>query len=174
LEGPDYTVMEGPRRVAALVTETQFGKWLAQSILWRFGRTQSGAEVVSSVMGALPRSAFHVLLLLGIALAAAAASTLADRSEGLGGRLRARLSATSASLVASYPMVLSLALAFELATGSGGVLELCATALRRGDVSLMMGALLGVTLLSELVVTLPARLAAAGHASDELEGADEP
>jgi peptide/nickel transport system permease protein len=174
VEGPDYTVMEGPRRVAALVTETQFGKWLAQSFLWRFGRTQSGAEVVSSVMGALPRSAFHVLLLLGIALAAAAASTLADRSEGLGVRVRERLSATSASLVASYPMVLSLALAFELATGSGGVLELCATALRRGDVSLMMGALLGVTLLSELVVTLPARLAAAGHASDELEGDDEP
>jgi peptide/nickel transport system permease protein len=173
IEGADYTVLEGPRRVAALVTETQFGKWLAQALRWKLGRAQSGVSVASLVAGALPRSAIHVLLLLGIALAAAAASALADRSGGLWQRMGARLSATSASLVASYPMVLSLALAFELVTGRGGVLELCASALRQGDVSLMMGALLAVTLLSELLVTLPARVAAAGHASDELED-DEP
>ncbi|MDF3068347.1 MAG: Oligopeptide transport system permease protein OppB [Polyangiaceae bacterium] len=173
VEGADYTVLEGPRRVAALVTETQFGKWLAQTRLWQLGRSQSGADVASLVTGAVPRSAIHVLLLLGIALAAAAASTLADRGRGLLSRARARLSATAASLVASYPMVLSLALAFELLTGRGGVLELCASALRRGDVNLLMGSLLAVTLLSELLVTLPARVAAAGHASDESDGEDE-
>lgn len=174
VEGADYTVLEGPRRVAALVTETQFGKWLAQSLLWKLGRAESGVEVVTLVKSALPRSALHVLLLLALTLAAAAASTLADRSAGLGQRVRARLSATSASLVASYPMVLSLALAFELLSGRGGVLALCATALREGDVSLLMGSLLAVTLLSELLVTLPARVAAAGHASDEPDAGDDP
>ncbi|RYZ03849.1 MAG: hypothetical protein EOO73_25845 [Myxococcales bacterium] len=174
VEGADYTVLEGPRRVAALVTETQFGKWLAQARLWKLGQARSGADVAGLVASALPHSAVHVLLLLGIAFAAAAASALADRGEGLWLRARARLSATAASLVASYPMVLSLALAFELVTGRGGVLELCASALRQGDVNLLMGSLLGVTLLSELLVTLPSRVAAASHAREELEGEDEP
>jgi hypothetical protein len=69
-------------------------------------------------------------------------------------------------------MVLTLALALEIQPGHGGVLSLCAQALRVGDVNLMMGALLGVTLLSELLVTLPSRLAAAGH-GDEDDGALE-
>ncbi len=172
-EGADYSVLEGPRRVAALVTETQFGKWLAQAFLWKLGRAHGGASVVDAVSAALPRSAVHVLLLLGIALAAAAASALVDRGAGLWLRVRLRLSTASASLVASYPMVLSLALAFELVTGRGGVLELCASALRQGDVNLLMGSLLGVTLLSELLVTLPSRIAASGHASDELDDGDE-
>jgi peptide/nickel transport system permease protein len=173
LEGADYSVLEGPRRVAALLTETQFGKWLAQAFLWKLGRARDGRQVLGSVADALPRSATHVLLLLGIALCAAAGSALADRSEGLWQRTRTRVSATSASLVASYPMVLSLALAFELKTGRGGVLELCATALGRGDVNLLMGALLGVTLLSEVLVTLPARLAAVSHATDSFDPGDE-
>jgi len=173
LEGADYSVLEGPRRVAALLTETQFGKWLAQAFLWKLGRARDGHQVLGSVADALPRSAAHVLLLLGIALCAAAGSALADRSEGLWQRTLTRVSATSASLVASYPMVLSLALAFELKTGRGGVLELCATALGRGDVNLLMGALLGVTLLSEVLVTLPARLAAVSHATDSFDPGDE-
>jgi len=131
-EGADYSVLEGPRRVAALVTETQYGKWLAQAFLWRLGRARDGTPVLTLVLAALPSSAVHVLLLLLFALGAAAGSTLADRSTGLGGRAWSRLTATSASLVASYPVVLTLALAFELKTGRGGVLELCADALRRG------------------------------------------
>jgi hypothetical protein len=172
-EGTHYVVLEGPRRVAALVTETQFGKWLAQAFLWNLGRSRQGASVVDAVTSALPLSAVHVLLLLGIALAAATASALGDRSEARWQLARARLSATAASLVASYPMVLSLALAFELLTGSGGVLDLCASALRQGDVNLMMGALLGATLLSELLVTVPSRLAAAAHAVDDLDEGDD-
>lgn len=172
-EGTDYVVLEGPRRVAALVTETQFGKWLAQAFLWKLGRTRQGASVLEAVTSAVPLSAVHVLLLLGIALAGATASALGDRHEERWALARARLSATAASLVASYPMVLSLAVAFELLTGSGGVLQLCAAALRQGDVNLMMGALLGATLLSELLVTLPSRLAAAAHATEDLEDGDD-
>jgi hypothetical protein len=168
-ESADYTVLEGPRRVAALVTETQFGKWLAQAFLWKLGRARDGQGVLELVSSALPTSAVHVLALLVLALAAAAASALVDRSQGLWQRALTRVSATSASLVASYPVVLSLALAFELESGRAGVLELCARALRRGDVNLLMGALLGVTLLSELLVALPSRLAAAGHASESLD-----
>ena len=92
---------------------------------------------------------------------AAAVSALWNRSEGVRERIRARVATTAASLVASYPVVLTLALAFELKTGRPGVLELCAESLRRGDVNLTMGSLLGLTLLSELLVTIPARLARA-------------
>jgi len=165
-EGADYSVLEGPRRVAALVTETQFGKWLAQAVAWRLGDAQDGSPVTERVLDALPKSALHVVGLLLVAIGAAAASALLDRSEGLASRLRARVAATSASLVASYPVLLTLALAIELLSRDDGVLELCAVALRRGDVNLMMGALLGLTLLSELLVTLPSRLAATAHGSD--------
>jgi peptide/nickel transport system permease protein len=165
-EGADYTVLEGPRRVAALVTETQFGKWLAQAVTWRLGNAQDGSRVTTRVFDALPDSALHVLGLLLLAIVTAAASALLDRSEELPARLRARVAATSASLVASYPVVLTLALAFELFAGRNGVLKLCANALRRGDVNLTMGALLGLTLLSELLVTLPSRLAATAHVVD--------
>jgi hypothetical protein len=170
-EGSDYVVLEGPRRLAALVTETQFGKWLAQAFLWKLGRARDGTSVSTLVLAGLPSSFLHVLLLLVLALGAAAGSTLLDRSRGLRERARTRMAATAASLVASYPVVLTLALAFELKSGQGGVLELCANALRHGDVNLLMGALLGVVLLSELLVTLPSRFAAAGHAPDASEDA---
>jgi hypothetical protein len=160
-EGADYSVLEGPRRVAALVTETQFGKWLAQAVSWQLGRAQDGSQVYGRVVAALAPSAAHVLLLLLLAVAAAAVSALWNRSEGVGERIRARIATTAASLVASYPVVLTLALAFELKTGRPGVLELCAESLRRGDVNLTMGSLLGITLLSELLVTIPVRLARA-------------
>jgi hypothetical protein len=170
-EGADYSVLEGPRRVAALATETQFGKWLAQAFFWKLGRARDGSSVSEVVLQALPSSAIHVLLLQLLAIGVAAASALVDRSTGLWVRARGRVAATSASLVASYPMLLTLALALELRQGHGGVLSLCADGLRHGDVNLMMGALLGLTLLSELLVTLPSRLAAAGHA-DELDEDD--
>lgn len=166
-EGADYLVLEGPRRIAALVTETQFGKWFAAAVIWRLGRARDGSSVVTAVVDALPGSALHVLLLLGAVLAVAAGSALFDGPEGAPARAKARVAATAASLVASYPVLLTLALAFELKTLRGGVLELCASALRVGDVNLTMGALLGVTVLSELLVTLPSRLAAMAHAADE-------
>ena len=169
-EGADYSVLEGPRRVAALATETQFGKWLAQAVTWRLGRARDGSSVSDDVLASLPSSAIHVLLLQLLAIAVAAGTALLDRSTGLWARTKTRVAATSASIVASYPMVLTLALALELKAGHGGVLSLCAQALRSGDVNLMMGALLGVTLLSELLVTLPSRLAAAGHNDEALEG----
>lgn len=168
-EGTDYTVLEGPRRIAALVTETQFGKWVAQAVLWRLGAAQDGSRVLERVRSALPTSAVHVLLLLIVAVAAAAASTLVDRSPGLGERLRERVAAASASLVASYPVVLTLALGFELKLGDSGVLHACAEALRRGDVNLTMGALIALTLLSELLVTLPSTLATLGRDPDAWE-----
>ncbi|HVY27690.1 MAG TPA: hypothetical protein VHB79_14145 [Polyangiaceae bacterium] len=166
-EGADYLVLEGPRRIAALVTETQFGKWFAAAAIWQLGRARDGSSVVTTVVDALPGSALHVLLLLALALSIAALSALLDGPEGAPARAKARVAATAASLVASYPVLLTLALAFELKTLRGGVLELCADALRAGDVNLMMGALLGVTLLSEVLVTLPSRLAAMAHAADE-------
>ncbi len=159
-EGADYTVLEGPRRVASFVTETQFGKWLAQARLWQLGRTAEGARVYPLVTAALPVSALYVLLLLAAVVAVAAGSALGAGTEGLAERASARARTAAASLVASYPVVLSLALLLELKSEEKGVLELCAEGLRRGDVGLVMGSLLGVTLLSELLVALPARLAA--------------
>jgi peptide/nickel transport system permease protein len=170
-EGADYTVLEGPRRIAALVTETQYGKWLAHAVLWKLGTTRQGADVVPAVLGALPQSAAHVLFLLGIALFIAASSALLDGTSGVWDRAQRRVAATSASLVASYPMVLTLALALELRPGGGGAFAMCAHALSAGDVNATMGALLGITLLSELLVALPSRLAATAHAVDALEDA---
>ena len=161
-EGADYSVIDGPRRVAALVTETQFGKWCAQAFWWRLDRAEDGSRVTERVLGAAPSTALHVLVLLLAAVAVAAASSLTGGQERLRERALARVALTSASLVASYPVLLTLALAFELWTGRPGVLELCAVSLRRGDVNLVMGALLGITLLSELLVALPTRLAGAG------------
>jgi hypothetical protein len=164
-EGADYTVLEGPRRVAALVTETQYGKWLAQAFLWKLGRAQDGSRVSERVLGALPSSAVHVLCLLLVAMAAAAGSALLGGGRhGWPERARARVALASASFVASYPLVLTLALAFEIATKRPGVLELCAVALRQGDVNLLMGALVALTLLAELLVALPARLTTLGTA----------
>jgi hypothetical protein len=154
-------VLEGPRRVAALVTETQYGKWLAQAFLWRLGRAQDGSLVSARVLDVMPESAVHVLLLLLLALALAAGSALLDGPSGLLQRMRVRVATTAASLVASYPVVLTLALALELRSGRPGVLELCAESLRRGDVNLTMGALLGLTAVSELLVTIPVRLSRA-------------
>jgi hypothetical protein len=164
-EGADYSVLEGPRRVAALVTETQCGKWLAQAFLWRLGRAEDGTRVWDRVLSCLAPSALHVLLLLLAALGVAAGSSLLGGRQGALDRARARVALTSASLVASYPMVLTLALAFEIASDRPGVLALCAKALRRGDVSLLMGALIGLTLLAELLVAVPARLAKTGPGS---------
>ena len=170
-EGADYCVLEGPRRVAALVTETQFGKWFAQALLWKLGRAQDGSLVWPRVSSALPASAVHVLCLLLVALAVAASSALLTGTAGALERARERIALTSASLVASYPVVLTLALAFEIASERPGVLELCAAALRRGDVNLLMGALLALTLLAELLVALPAQLAKAGANVDDAEDA---
>jgi peptide/nickel transport system permease protein len=163
-EGADYTVLEGPRRVAALVTETQYGKWLAQAYLWKLGRAHDGSRVSERVLGALPASAIHVLCLLLAAVATAAGSALLAGPSGWPERARARVALASASLVASYPLVLTLALAFEIATKRPGVLELCAVALRTGDVNLLMGALVAFTLLAELLVALPAQLTTLGAA----------
>jgi hypothetical protein len=160
-QGSDYAVLEGPRRVAALVTETQFGKWCAQAFWWRLDRAEDGSRVLDRVLGAAPSSAVHVVVLLLAALGIAAGTSLMGGTQGLRERALERVALTAASLVASYPVVLTLALAFELLTRRPGVLELCAVSLRRGDVNLVMGALLGITLLSELLVTLPTRLAGA-------------
>ena len=75
--------------------------------------------------------------------------------------------------MATYPILLTLALALELRHGHGGVLSLCADGLRYGDVNLMMGALLGLTLLSELLLTIPSRLAAAAHAEHGIDEDDD-
>jgi len=157
-EGADYLVLEGPRRVAALVTETQYGKWLAHAFVWRLGRAQNGSEVAPRVLQALPVSALHILALLVATLLLSTASALLDSAPGVFSRLRSRLALASASLVASYPVVLTLALAFELVTHRPGVLRMCADSLRSGDVNLMMGSLLALTLLSEILVTLPVKL----------------
>jgi peptide/nickel transport system permease protein len=170
-EGADYRVLEGPRRIAALVTETQFGKWIIQAAWWRLGWAEDGTKVTTRVLQALPKSAWHVLLLLLVAVGVAGLGALVDRSPGLSSRVRERVAATAASLVASYPVLLTLALGLELWARQPGVLALCAGALRVGDVNLTMGSLIGLTLLSELLVTLPSTLAATGRAHDELEEA---
>jgi hypothetical protein len=156
----DFTVLEGPKRVVALVTETQYGKWFAIAGGFGFGRARDASPVLPRVLEGVPVSALHVLTMLVMGLLAAAVPALRRAKQDMVVRLRERLAEAAASLVASYPLVLTLALAFELATGRTGVLRTCASSLRAGDVNLMMGSLIALVLLAELLVALPAKVSA--------------
>ncbi len=169
-EGADYVVLEGPRRVAALITETQCGKWLAHAFSSELGRALDGSAVAPQLLLALPRSALRVLGLLAAGILLATSLVLLDPSAGLVSRLRARVALASASLVASYPVVLTVVLAFELASDSPGVFRLCVEALRHGDVNLTMGALVALSLLAEVLVSLPRRLSGGVPTSSALGG----
>jgi peptide/nickel transport system permease protein len=170
-EGSGFVVLEGPRRIAAWVTETQFGKWFAHAAKWRMGRALDGTRVAPRALAGVPISALHVLALLTLGILVSAASALLMGRQDWVGRARVRVALAAASLVASYPIVLTLALAFELLTDRAGVLRLCAEGLRQGDVNLAMGALLLLTVMSELLVALPISLAAELGAAPKLGAA---
>jgi ABC-type dipeptide/oligopeptide/nickel transport system permease component len=60
----DFTTLDGPNRIAAMITETQFGRWVYEAVSEELGISASGA----SVLTVLGRRAPITLALLGLGL----------------------------------------------------------------------------------------------------------
>jgi ABC-type dipeptide/oligopeptide/nickel transport system permease component len=54
LHGGDYQVLDGPRRLLAMVTETAYGKWLSEAANVDLGTTSTGQTVRSQIADHLP------------------------------------------------------------------------------------------------------------------------
>jgi ABC-type dipeptide/oligopeptide/nickel transport system permease component len=65
VHGGEYSVLDGPRRLAAVFVSTQYGKWLAAVLRGGFGRCQNGETAQSLVESGLGTTSF--LLFVGLA-----------------------------------------------------------------------------------------------------------
>ncbi len=91
VEGSDFTALDGPHRVAAMIKDTAYGHWLLSVVRGELGRTSDGRTGVELLRAAAPRTlgAFGGVLLFGTLLGALVASRislgLADEHGWLGG-----------------------------------------------------------------------------------------
>lgn len=65
LHGSEYTDLDGPRRLAATLVETQYGKWLAAVQRGGLGRTRTGESALAVIERGLVTTAFLLLVGLG-------------------------------------------------------------------------------------------------------------
>jgi len=65
LHGAEYSVLDGPRRLAATFLETQYAKWLAAVLRGGFGPTHSGARALDLVTQGLATTSFLLFVGLG-------------------------------------------------------------------------------------------------------------
>jgi peptide/nickel transport system permease protein len=65
LHGSEYSVLDGPRRLAATFVETQYGKWLAAVLRGGMGRTRSGQSALTLVEQGLTTTLFLLLVGMG-------------------------------------------------------------------------------------------------------------
>ena len=65
LHGSEYSVLDGPRRLAATFVETQYGKWLAAVLRGGMGRTRNGQSALSVVEQGLSTTLFLLLVGMG-------------------------------------------------------------------------------------------------------------
>jgi peptide/nickel transport system permease protein len=65
LHGAEYSVLDGPRRLAATFVETQYGKWLAAVLRGGMGRTRSGQSALALVEQGLSTTLFLLLVGMG-------------------------------------------------------------------------------------------------------------
>lgn len=145
--GSDYVPLDGLRRIAAMVTETQFGKWFMLGLRAGFGRTLGGEPVIAFVSARLVPTCITLGILFLLAL-----STLACvRGRSLRPTLRG-LGLAMPVLVTELPLLLTLLIAAELAIGSSGAAAAAAGALAAGDVNAWMGCTLAIAA-ATLVVT---------------------
>lgn len=64
LYGSDFVAFNGPRRVVAMLVETQYGKWASAAVHFGFGVTAGGAPIVNALEHRAPLTLW--LLLVGI------------------------------------------------------------------------------------------------------------
>jgi peptide/nickel transport system permease protein len=65
LHGSEYSVLDGPRRLAATFVETQYGKWLAAVLRGGMGRTRGGQSALALVEQGLTTTLFLLLVGMG-------------------------------------------------------------------------------------------------------------
>ncbi len=65
LHGSEYSVLDGPRRLAATFVETQYGKWLAAVLRGGMGRTRGGQSALRVVEQGLTTTLFLLLVGMG-------------------------------------------------------------------------------------------------------------
>ncbi|MET0790026.1 MAG: hypothetical protein ABW061_00770 [Polyangiaceae bacterium] len=65
LHGSEYSVLDGPRRLAATFVETQYGKWLAAVMRGGMGRARGGQSALALVEQGLTTTSFLLLLGMG-------------------------------------------------------------------------------------------------------------
>ncbi|MES1176739.1 MAG: hypothetical protein ABUL62_20615 [Myxococcales bacterium] len=65
LHGSEYSVLDGPRRLAATFVETQYGKWLAAVLRGGMGRTRAGQSAIALVEEGLGTTLFLLLVGMG-------------------------------------------------------------------------------------------------------------
>jgi ABC-type dipeptide/oligopeptide/nickel transport system permease component len=65
LHGSEYSVLDGPRRLAATFVQTQYGKWLAAVLRGGMGRTRGGQSALALVEEGLTTTSFLLLVGMG-------------------------------------------------------------------------------------------------------------
>ncbi|HVY47317.1 MAG TPA: ABC transporter permease subunit [Minicystis sp.] len=67
----DYVELQGPSRIAAMLTETRYGKWALGAIAYRFGTSSSGKPVLDELAARAPVTIFVLFGAIALAYALA-------------------------------------------------------------------------------------------------------
>jgi len=82
--GTDYVELDGPSRMAAMIGETRYGKWLSDAAWFGFGATADGSQVLAELLRRGRRTGLLLLagLLGGLGTGALLGSLSAARGPG--------------------------------------------------------------------------------------------
>ena len=149
VHGSEYVPLDGARRIAAMVTETQYGKWFMLLLRARGGQTLGGQPIVALIGTRFVTTSVLLACLLSTALGLVAAL----RSRSLR-PTRIGLESAIPILIAELPLLLSVAIAMELVFGMPGLFAAAGSALGAGDVNAWMALCLSIALITSLCVGL--------------------
>jgi peptide/nickel transport system permease protein len=139
-EGSQYTALDGARRLAAIATETQYGKWCMLVLDARLGRTLGGEAVLDLLGTRLPITS----LLLATVLLSALGLLSFVRARTL--RLtRLAVGRCMPELTAELPLLLTATVCLEVSLGVRGAFAAAASALGGGDVNAWMALTLALS-----------------------------
>lgn len=149
IHGSDYLPLDGARRIAAIVTETQYGKWFMLVLRARFGNTVGGEPVLAVVRRQLAVTSASIAgLLLG------SLAVIACLRSGSVRPTRRELGLAMPLLTAELPLLLTLAVGLELVFGLPGAGAGAVAALGAGDVNAWMGLALALALTTLVLTSL--------------------
>jgi peptide/nickel transport system permease protein len=85
LYGSDFVAFDGPRRVVAMLVETQYGKWASATVHNTFGVTAEGTPLIGVIESRAPVTLWLLLAGLGGGYAVGIAAGLLAAARELGG-----------------------------------------------------------------------------------------